>query len=289
MLVPNLYLWLAMKNALLGAVAIGALTAAPATALTTFNYTGALQSYVIPSDGVYTIIAYGAQGGGTLPTDGGLGGMTGADFNLTAGQTLNILVGGRGSISGGIGGGGGGSFVVLGSGSSAQPIVVGGGGGSGADGSGGNAGSYAFFSPGSGSGGSGDVSGGGGGFTNNGGGGSNGAGGSSFINGGSGGLSSGGFPSGGYGGGGGGFSGGGGGFIGGAQGDYGGGFGGNGFVNAGYAVSPSTIVASSGVRNGHGQVTIEQVPFAFSPLPGLALTSLLSRLRRKKQTLSSPC
>ncbi|MBD1843151.1 hypothetical protein H6F89_06990 [Cyanobacteria bacterium FACHB-63] len=72
-----------MRYAILGAVAIGAIaSAAPASALQTFNFTGNIQSWTVPTTGVYTITAFGAQGG---RSNGGRGGQTGADFNLTAG------------------------------------------------------------------------------------------------------------------------------------------------------------------------------------------------------------
>jgi hypothetical protein len=226
-----------------------------------FGYRESLQSFTVPTTGVYTIIAEGARGGG-LGSSGGLGGRTGGDFNLTANQILTILVGGIGGRTLGYDfiGGGGGSFVTIGSGSSSIPLVVAGGGGgssippgSGGPGLGGIIGT---FSPGYGSGGGGGNGnssgggGGGGGFSGNGSRGSNGtyelftgsvlgggSGGSSFIAGGFGagsngngsvgsfnGSSFGGI--GGFGGGGGGAllggSGGGGGFIGGAGGSSGG-------------------------------------------------------------------
>ncbi|GAP95955.1 glycine-rich protein [Leptolyngbya sp. NIES-2104] len=102
-----------MKLALLGAVAAGVAYATPAAALQTFNFTGSLQSWTVPITGTYTITTFGAQGGNRVGLPGGLGGRTGADFNLAAGQTISILVGGQGGNSNVRGsGGGGGTFVA---------------------------------------------------------------------------------------------------------------------------------------------------------------------------------
>jgi hypothetical protein len=91
-----------------------------------FNYTGAEQSFVAPTTGVYDITAYGAGGGGIY---GGLGAEIGGAVTLSAGTSLTILVGGGGADGGGIangGGGGGGSFIVA---SVLGPLVIAGGGG----------------------------------------------------------------------------------------------------------------------------------------------------------------
>ena len=84
----------------------------------------------MPTDGVYQIIAYGAQGGdgfNFFGTVGGLGAERGGDFTLTAGQTLDIAVGGGGGDYSGIGSGGG-SFVTW---SGSALVIAGGGGGNG--------------------------------------------------------------------------------------------------------------------------------------------------------------
>ncbi len=81
---------------------------------TTFDFTGAIETYTVP-DGVsmISIQAFGAQGGND---NGGLGAGIYGEFTVTPGQELNIVVGGQGVINncgGGdaSGGGGGGSFV----------------------------------------------------------------------------------------------------------------------------------------------------------------------------------
>jgi hypothetical protein len=98
-----------------------------------FTYTGSLVTFTVPTTDTYQILAFGAQGGnGTFDPlgfvgVGGRGAEIGGDFSLTAGEILQIAVGGVGSDSGG-GGGGGGSFVV---GPGNTPLVIAGGGGGG--------------------------------------------------------------------------------------------------------------------------------------------------------------
>jgi len=130
----------------------------------TFSYTGAVQTWVVPS-GVSSIVikAYGAQGGkgygnsGTyIGQTGGLGGYATGTLNVTTGQTLYIYVGGAGAdgagsviSAGGFNGGGNGSAsngnisaysgaggggasdVRLGVNALANRVIVGGGGGGG--------------------------------------------------------------------------------------------------------------------------------------------------------------
>ena len=178
-----------------------------------YLYTGSMTTITL-NPGIYNITAYGAQGGGTIGYNGGLGAEMEAQFAFANPTTLTLLVGGAGT--GGAyyqgGGGGGGSFFVNGT----TPLVIAGGGGGsgpysgpGASGvtqtSGGGGGGVLAGTGGSGGSGgnsSGDwdySGGGGGGYFSDGG-----NGGSSFLNGGSGGsgnhVYSG---SGGYGGGGG--------------------------------------------------------------------------------------
>jgi hypothetical protein len=93
------------------------------SAQTTFNYTGGMQTYVVPATGNYLIEAFGASGGDVTtlyPITGGEGGYATGEIALTAGQTLNIFVGGKGInrlgdhpypsctyVAGGFNGGGG--------------------------------------------------------------------------------------------------------------------------------------------------------------------------------------
>jgi hypothetical protein len=87
-----------------------------------------MQQWVVPLTGVYTIDAYGAQGGTNDSTKaiGGKGARIKGDLSLTAGQVIDIRVGQQGYRSGG----GGGSFVWIDD-QSTPLIVAGGGGGSG--------------------------------------------------------------------------------------------------------------------------------------------------------------
>ncbi len=93
------------------------------------NVVGGIQYWKAPATAVYRIEAVGAKGAGT---NGGRGARMIGDFNLTAGQTIAILVGQMGTelIVGRFDwSGGGGSFVV--DSASNNPLVVAGGGGGG--------------------------------------------------------------------------------------------------------------------------------------------------------------
>lgn len=123
----------------------------PSFSQTTFNYTGNMQTYVVPA-GVTTIQieVWGAQGGNATfgSTSGGLGGYAVGELSVTPGETLNIFVGGQdGYNGGGIGGlqgnastingpspfsgpsGGGASDVRQGGTTLNDRVIVGGGGG----------------------------------------------------------------------------------------------------------------------------------------------------------------
>ena len=78
-----------------------------------FTYTGSLVTFTVPTTDTYQITAFGAQGGSGAYAGGGRGAEIGGDFALTAGEVLQIAVGGAGSnqLYGGSGGGGG-SFVI---------------------------------------------------------------------------------------------------------------------------------------------------------------------------------
>jgi hypothetical protein len=295
------------KATVFSAVLLGQLalhSAAHAGPMATFSTIG-VSNFTIPVTGLYEILAFGAQGGGSGFHQGGLGAEIGGDLNLGAGEVLTILVGGAGgagqvSAAGtgpprsGAGGGGGGSFVVNSGGS---PLVIaGGGGGAGArfglfgggiDGLGGNAGpdggngtGFSFFPIGMGGtngsgGGSGSGSGGGGLIGD----GDGPLGGTSFSGGGFGGGVSGGFDgAGGFGGGGGsvGGGGGGGGFSGGGGGGHslvisnlgGGGAGGGGgsFLDA----SAINSILLAGEHSGDGFVEITSLQAALAPEPASA-------------------
>lgn len=101
-------------------------------AQTTFNYTGAVQTYTVPA-GVFSvnISAAGAQGGGE-GAGGGFGAIMTGDFAVTPGEVLTIVVGQQGQlqIGGNVqnsSGGGGGSFVY--NASNVLFVAAGGGGG----------------------------------------------------------------------------------------------------------------------------------------------------------------
>ena len=98
----------------------------------TFNYTGSIDSWVVPA-GVtsVTIEASGAEGSNNTSSTvaAGLGATMIGDFTVTPGQTLQILVGQQYTGSTGNGGGGG-TFVVD---ASNNPLIVAGGGGGSAE------------------------------------------------------------------------------------------------------------------------------------------------------------
>ena len=243
------------------------LTAAPASAAPigtsqTFSATGAIQTWTVPSD-VTTIFVEmaGGQGGRSFGWGGTGAGLTGT-LSVTPGQTLNIIVGGRGvdgvEYSRGAGGGGG-SFIYTTADATGILAAAGGGGGNGsnrfathaslttsgiAGGSGGGAGGT------DGSGGGAAGAGGGGGLLGGGTNGSDGGGGGSVVSGAAGGsgVSAGGFGGGGAassfpGGGGGGYSGGGGGNF---TGEEAGGGGGGGSFFAGSLASAGTATWGEG-------------------------------------------
>jgi hypothetical protein len=235
--------------------------------IATFEFTGTIVTYAVPITGTYEITAIGAAGGSSGTSNlGGLGAEASGEVALTAGEVLQIAVGGVGEseTSGYAGGGGGGSYVVA---PGETPLEIGGGGGGGAYSDGGS--NATGIGPGDGEGGSGGPV----GYEGGGGGGllGNGAtdtfiypsyGGAAFINGAAGGLGGDDVGDGGFGGGGGGgdtgiaFGGGGGGGYGGGAGGatvdlqgYGGG-GGTSFT------SGSSQQVTLGTSTGNGVVTI---------------------------------
>lgn len=119
---------------LAGTALLALLALEPAAHAQRVNFTyeppGSIVTWAVPATGLYQITAYGAQGGNTIGADtgGGLGAQIGGDFKLTAGEVLQIAVGGAGEPGPVVGGGGGGSFVV---GPDNTPLVIAGGGGGG--------------------------------------------------------------------------------------------------------------------------------------------------------------
>jgi len=75
-----------------------------AQVVTTFQYTGAMQTFTVPACVTeVTITVYGAQGEDALVggATGGAGGSATGTLNVTTGQTLNIFVGGQSGYNGG--------------------------------------------------------------------------------------------------------------------------------------------------------------------------------------------
>src|SRR5690349_16565201 len=110
--------WAACGSALALLVSLGAHSANADSQ--TFNYTGAPQSFVVPT-GVTSIQAqlWGAGGGGVpgLGLSGGGGAYISATLSVTPGQTLDLFVGGKGSA----GSGGGAAFQIGSTGSPGNP------------------------------------------------------------------------------------------------------------------------------------------------------------------------
>ncbi|HWG05758.1 MAG TPA: Hint domain-containing protein [Beijerinckiaceae bacterium] len=132
-----------------------------------YIYSGAtIQHATVGTAGIYDITAYGARGGGAV---GGLSGGAGAEvegsFSLTAGEKLEIVVGGAGAYGGLLhgpqkvgygdgGGGGGGSFVLASTdGGASYHLLLAAGGGGGAYHVNGSAALYAAVAAGTGAGG----------------------------------------------------------------------------------------------------------------------------------------
>ena len=80
---------------------------------TTFNYSGSIETYTVP-EGVYALYVevYGASGGNSDGSQGGLGAMMSGQIEVTPGQQLQILAGQKAPDVNGASGGGGGSYVV---------------------------------------------------------------------------------------------------------------------------------------------------------------------------------
>ena len=104
-----------------------------------FNYTGAVQTFVIPHSGKYRLQLWGAQGGGRGSGNNGNGGYATGTKVFKAGETISVYVGGFGNTGGWNGGGkagyssryGGGATDIRYKGTElTNRIIVAGGGGS---------------------------------------------------------------------------------------------------------------------------------------------------------------
>ena len=93
---------------------------------TTFNYSGTIETYIVP-EGISTLFVevFGAQGGNSGGNQGGNGAMMSGEIEVTEGQQLQILVGQQPNEASCAAGGGGGSFVVS---SDNNPLIIAGGG-----------------------------------------------------------------------------------------------------------------------------------------------------------------
>ncbi|UYX56200.1 glycine-rich protein (plasmid) [Bacillus thuringiensis] len=98
---------------------------------TSVGRSGTILKWTVPNDGIYRLVAMGAQGG-AINNDGGKGALMAGDFSLLKGQIINILVGQQGipgNTGGAIeGGGGGGTFIVRGNENFPLLVAAGGGG-----------------------------------------------------------------------------------------------------------------------------------------------------------------
>ncbi len=105
----------------------------------TFNYTGGVQTWTIPSDVTTITIKTRGASGGLAPSsanNAGGGAIMEAEYNVTGGSTVTILVGGTGTDGNDFESGGGGATGVYING--VLYIVAGGGGGEDNTGNGGN-------------------------------------------------------------------------------------------------------------------------------------------------------
>ena len=75
------------------------------TTVTDFDYTGSIQTFTVPKDGIYQLEVWGAQGGTAtdddLSANGGYGSYSTGEVELHQGDTLYIVVGGQGGYNGG--------------------------------------------------------------------------------------------------------------------------------------------------------------------------------------------
>ena len=66
-----------------------------------YGYTGSIQTFTAPKDGIYQIEAWGAQGGNADSARGGYGAYATGEVYLNQGDTLYIVVGGQNGYNGG--------------------------------------------------------------------------------------------------------------------------------------------------------------------------------------------
>jgi hypothetical protein len=99
----------------------------------TFNYTGAIQRFIVPAgNSSIRITAVGAAGGNSPDGNGGKGASLSGDFDVNPGDTIYLMVGEMGKASSGTGGsGGGGTFVTKSVNFSSNLLLAAGGGGGG--------------------------------------------------------------------------------------------------------------------------------------------------------------
>ena len=86
-----------------GTAFLGLATSEPGARATPFNftYTGSLVEFVVPTTDTYQILASGAQGGSGINgfgqvSMGGRGAEIGGNLTLSAGEVLQVAVGGSG-------------------------------------------------------------------------------------------------------------------------------------------------------------------------------------------------
>jgi hypothetical protein len=98
-----------------------------------FDVASGIQSWKVPTTGIYTITAVGSAGGNGGNGAGGKGMSITVTFTLTSGQILKIIVGQKGTANAYVAGGGGGTFVYSNA-TDTYPLMAAGGGGGGAGG-----------------------------------------------------------------------------------------------------------------------------------------------------------
>lgn len=109
-----------------------------------YGYSGRNETYIVPYSGLYTLTAYGAQGGSYGSNSGGKGGMVTGKVWLEAGEIITYTIGGQNGYNGGgsasqYGNGGGSTNIV--SNRQGTLLIAGGGGGASSNGNGGAGGS----------------------------------------------------------------------------------------------------------------------------------------------------